>query len=75
MAVFMKHAVFWDVTACSSRSRRFGGSLVLTRATRRNIPDDEIRLFDLTNNVVSIKQACSHIYESNYRFLCSVYCT
>jgi hypothetical protein len=37
----MKHAVFWDVTPCGyCKNRRFGGTSVLTRATRHNIPKD-----------------------------------
>jgi hypothetical protein len=37
----MKNVVFWDVMPCGSwRNRRFGGTSVLTRATRRHIPQD-----------------------------------
>jgi hypothetical protein len=44
-AVTMKIAVFWDVTPCGScRNRRCGGTSILTRATRRNIPEDSIIL-------------------------------
>jgi hypothetical protein len=40
-AVTMKNAVVWDVTPCGScKNRPFGGTSVLTRATRRNIPGD-----------------------------------
>jgi hypothetical protein len=43
MAVTMKNVVFWDVTPYGScKNRRFGGTPVLTRATRRNIPKDGI---------------------------------
>jgi hypothetical protein len=39
----MKNAVFWDVTPCGScKNRLFGGTSVLTRATRRNTPEDDI---------------------------------
>jgi hypothetical protein len=38
--MIFKKAVFWDVTLCGScKNRRFGETLVLTRSTRRNIPD------------------------------------
>jgi hypothetical protein len=56
----MKNGVFWDVTPCGScKNRRFGGTyealsssetLVLTRATQRNILDDTILdLFSFTD--------------------------
>jgi hypothetical protein len=39
----MKNAVFWDVTPFGScKNRRLGETSVLTRATRRNIPEDDI---------------------------------
>jgi hypothetical protein len=39
----MKNAVLWDVTPCGScKNRRFGGALVLSRATRHNISEDGI---------------------------------
>jgi hypothetical protein len=39
-AVTMKSAVCWVVTMRSSyKNRRFGGTFVLARATRRNIPE------------------------------------
>jgi hypothetical protein len=42
-AQLMKNGVFWYVTPCSScKNRRFGGTSVLTRATRRNSPEDAI---------------------------------
>jgi hypothetical protein len=42
-AVTMKNGVFSDVTPCGScKNRRFGGTSVLTRATRRNIPEETI---------------------------------
>jgi hypothetical protein len=48
MAVIMKNAVFWDVTSCAScKNQRFEGVSVLTRATRRNIPEDGILLLVL----------------------------
>jgi hypothetical protein len=41
--ILLKNAVFWDVMPCGScKNRRFGGTSVLTKATRRNIPDDGI---------------------------------
>jgi hypothetical protein len=41
--VTMKNGVFWDVMPCgSSKNRCFGGTSVLTRATRRNIPEGAI---------------------------------
>jgi hypothetical protein len=37
----MQNAVFWDVSLCGfCKNQRFGGTSVLTRATRRNIPED-----------------------------------
>jgi hypothetical protein len=42
-AVTMKNGVFWDVTPCGyCKNRRFGGTSALTRAARRNIPEDTI---------------------------------
>jgi hypothetical protein len=42
-SVTMKNSVFWDVTLCGScMNRRFRGTSVLTRATRRNILEDGI---------------------------------
>jgi hypothetical protein len=39
----MKNGVFWVVTPCGScKNRRFGGTSALTRATRRNKPEDTI---------------------------------
>jgi hypothetical protein len=39
----MNNAVFWDVMPCGScKNRRFGRTSVLTRAARRNIPEDGI---------------------------------
>jgi hypothetical protein len=39
----MKNAVLRDVTPCAScKNRRLGETSVLTRATRRNIPEDGI---------------------------------
>jgi hypothetical protein len=40
--LLLKNGVFWDITPCGSCKRRFGGTSVLTRATRRNIPEDDI---------------------------------
>jgi hypothetical protein len=41
--VTMKNAVFWDVTPRDSfKNRRFGGTSVHTRVTRRNFPEDGI---------------------------------
>jgi hypothetical protein len=41
---YCKNAVLWDVAQCAScKNRRFGGMLVLTRATRRNILEGGIR--------------------------------
>jgi hypothetical protein len=40
----MKKAVFWDYALCGScNNRRFEGTSDVTRATRRNIPEDGIR--------------------------------
>jgi hypothetical protein len=47
-AVTMKNDVSWDVTPC--KSRHFGGTMflsVLTRATRRNIPENAIFLTEI----------------------------
>jgi hypothetical protein len=39
----MKNAVFWDVAPSkSSVNRRFGGTSVHTRSTRRHSPEDGI---------------------------------
>jgi hypothetical protein len=46
----MKNGVFWDVMLCGScMNRRFGGTSVLTRTTRRNIPEDTILLRNRSN--------------------------
>jgi hypothetical protein len=43
ITIFLKTAVFWDVTPCDScKHRRFEGTSVLTRSTRLNITEDDI---------------------------------
>jgi hypothetical protein len=43
MMLEVKNAIFWDVTLCGScKNQQFGGMSVLTKATRRNIPEDGI---------------------------------
>jgi hypothetical protein len=40
---YLKNAVFWDVATCRSCvNRRFEGTLIHTRSTRRHIPEDGI---------------------------------
>jgi hypothetical protein len=39
----IKNVIFWDVMSCGScKNRRFRGTLVLTRATWCNIPEDSL---------------------------------
>jgi hypothetical protein len=41
--VTIKNAALWDITPCGScKNRSSIGTSVLTRATRRNIPDDGV---------------------------------
>jgi hypothetical protein len=46
--VFLKNAVFWDMTLCTSKNLRFGGTYYLQNVgsykshTRRPIPEDGI---------------------------------
>jgi hypothetical protein len=43
ISLITKNGVFWDVKPCGScQNRHFGGTSVLTRATRHNIPEDTI---------------------------------
>jgi hypothetical protein len=43
MVMTLKNGVFWVVTPCGScKNRRSGGTSVLTRATRRNNPENTI---------------------------------
>jgi hypothetical protein len=44
----MKNGVFWDVTPYGCcKSRRFGGMSILTRSTRRNMPEDAILKYQI----------------------------
>jgi hypothetical protein len=62
----MEIAVFWDVASYGScKNRRFGRTSVLTRVTRRNIPEDGIlhsnRCENLTSYegpVVRVREKC-----------------
>jgi hypothetical protein len=50
----LKKAVFWNFTPCDScKNTRFGGTSVLTRATRLNIPEDGIVLSHRRENLKS----------------------
>jgi hypothetical protein len=52
----LKNAVVWDVTPCvSCKNRCFGGTLVLTRATGHNIPEDGILHSHHSENLKSYK--------------------
>jgi hypothetical protein len=60
-AVTMRHAVFWDVTpCCSCKNRRFKGTSVLFRATRRNISEEGIlqMLKFSANDTVLLNNGC-----------------
>jgi hypothetical protein len=57
----MENCVFWDVTPCGScrnLTRFLGSYKVLTRATRRNIPEDTI--FQMGLDLVSSKVPSIH---------------
>jgi hypothetical protein len=55
----MKNGVFWVVTPCGScQNRRFGGMSVLTRTTRRNIPEDTILHSHRRENLKSYSLGC-----------------
>jgi hypothetical protein len=73
-AVAMKNAVFWDVTPHGScKKRRFGGTSILTTATRRYIPVDGIHFISLKFNITFFKVYHLPNLESTAKFhLCQL---
>jgi hypothetical protein len=66
-AVTLKNIVLWDVTlCCSDKNQSFGGTFVLTRVTRLNIPKDGF----LQISVYFLRGWTCHLYLAAFELNC-----